>query len=162
MIRPSKTDYYLNIAKEVAKRGTCLRRNYGAIIVKDDQIISTGYSGAPRGTRNCCDVGTCPREEANIPSGERYELCKSVHAEQNTIINAARAGVSVLGGIIYLYSENAKDGSINDAASCKMCRRVLINAGLVKIIAKTKKGYTEQDISSFKDEDLFDYKNQKG
>jgi dCMP deaminase len=155
MERPSKIDYYLNIAREVTHRGTCLRRNHGAIIVKDDQIVSAGYTGAPRGTKNCCDIGSCPREEAKIPSGERYELCKSVHAEQNAIINAARAGVSILGGTMYLYSENAKDGSINDATPCKMCRRVLINAGVVKIICKTKEGYTEEEVSSFKDKDIF-------
>jgi len=155
MPRPSKIDYYLNIAKEVTQRGTCLRRNHGAVIVKDDQIVSTGYTGAPRGTKNCCDIGSCPREEAHIPPGERYELCKSVHAEQNAVINAARSGVSVLGGTIYLYSENVKDHSINDAKPCKMCKRVMINAGLKNIIARTKDGYIEQEISSFKDDDLF-------
>ncbi len=155
MPRPSKTDYYLNIAKEVTQRGTCLRRNHGAVIVKDDQIISTGYTGAPRGSKNCCDTGKCIREELHIPSGERYELCRSVHAEQNAVINAARAGVSVTGGTIYLYSENVKDGTINDAKPCKMCKRVMINAGLKSIVARTKEGYTEQEISSFKDDDLF-------
>jgi len=160
MERPSKTDYYLNIAREVAQRGTCLRRRFGAVIVKEDQIISTGYVGAPRGTKNCSDIGRCPREEANIPSGERYELCRSVHAEQNAIINAARAGVSVLGGTMYIYGENVKDGQIAEGKPCKLCKRYLINAGLVKVVIKYKDGYKEFKVEDCTKEDLFDYNNQ--
>ncbi|HDI02537.1 MAG TPA: dCMP deaminase family protein [Candidatus Aenigmarchaeota archaeon] len=140
MNRPSKDDYYLNIAREVCKRGTCLRRRYGAVIVKDDQIISTGYVGAPRGTPNCIDLGVCKREELKIPKGERYELCRSVHAEMNAIINAARAGVSVLGGTLYLYGEEVKDGSLTEPEPCKLCQRAIINAGLKKVVLRTKDG----------------------
>jgi len=103
--RPSKVDYYIGIAKEVANRGTCYRLRGGAIIVKNDQIISTGYIGAPRKTKDCLERGNCLREEMKIPHGERYEMCRSVHAEQNAIINAARAGVRLLGGNMYLYGE---------------------------------------------------------
>lgn len=99
-LRPSKTDYYLNIALDVAARGTCLRRNFGAVIVKDDAIVSTGYSGAPRGLPNCCDLEICERDRRGIPSGERYELCRSVHAEMNAIINAGRD--KTLGATLYL------------------------------------------------------------
>jgi len=98
--RLSKEQYYLNIAREVSKRGTCLRRNFGAVIVKEDQIISTGYSGAPRETPNCIDVGMCFREKMKIPSGTRYELCRGVHAEQNAIIHASR--FDMIGGTLYL------------------------------------------------------------
>jgi dCMP deaminase len=146
--RPEKTEYYLNIAREVCKRSTCLRRRFGAVILKDDQIISTGYVGAPRGAPNCIDIGRCPREEANIPPGERYELCRSVHAEANAIINAARAGVSVIGGTLYLYGENVKDGSIAEAKPCKMCKRMIINSGIKQVVVKTpegKKSYSIED-----------------
>lgn len=135
--RLEKEDYYLNIAKGVSRRSTCLRRRFGAVILKDDQIISTGYVGAPRGTPNCIDLGKCPREEANIPAGERYELCRSVHAEANAIINAARAGVSVIGSVLYLYGENVKDDTVAEAKPCKMCKRMIINAGIVSVIVKT-------------------------
>ena len=138
--RPEKADYYLNIAKEVCQRSTCLRRKFGAVIHKDDQIISTGYVGAPRGAPNCIDIGKCQRIEANVPPGERYELCRSVHAEANAIINAARAGVSVLGGTLYLYGENVSDGSIAEAKPCRMCKRMIINAGINEVVVKTPEG----------------------
>jgi len=141
--RPTKIQYYLNIAKEVAQRSTCLRRRFGAIIVRDDQIISAGYVGAPRGAPNCINVGTCEREKLQIPSGERYELCHSVHAELNSIINAARAGVSVLRGTMYLYGENMDGTLVADFKSCQMCRRAIINAGLEKLIILTKEGIRE-------------------
>jgi deoxycytidylate deaminase len=98
--RTGKDDYYLNIALEVSKRGTCLRRNYGAVIVNYDEIISTGYTGAPRGTRNCVDIGYCVRSDMGVPSGERYELCRSVHAEMNAVIHASRR--AAMGGTMYL------------------------------------------------------------
>jgi dCMP deaminase len=157
MKRPSKTEYYLNIAMEVSKRATCIRRRWGAIIVKNDQIISSGYVGAPRGTPNCLDLDYCPREKAGIPAGERYELCRSVHAEMNAIINAARAGVSLLGGTMYLYGENVKDNSIADAKPCKLCRRVIINAGIKKVVAKTKDGYKEFNVDDWAKEDPTDF-----
>ncbi|MEM3737516.1 MAG: dCMP deaminase family protein [Candidatus Bathyarchaeia archaeon] len=137
-MRPSKDQYYLNIALEVAARSTCLRRSYGAIIVRDDQIVSTGYNGSPRGTPNCADLGYCIRELNKIPPGERYELCRGVHAEQNAIINAARAGVSVLRGTIYISGVDAKTRLIlseNYLTPCRLCSRMIINAGLLE--AKT-------------------------
>jgi len=146
--RPEKIDYYLNIAGEVSRRSTCLRRRFGAVIVKDDQIISTGYVGAPRGTPNCLDIGKCAREELKVPPGERYELCRSVHAEANAIINAARAGVSLIGGTLYLFGENVKDDSIAEARPCKMCKRMIINSGIKSVIVKTpdgKKMYSAED-----------------
>jgi len=139
-VRPSKDDYYLNIAKQVCQRGTCLRRRYGAVIVKDDQIISTGYVGAPRGTPNCIDLGICKREAMKIPKGERYELCRSVHAEMNAVINAARAGVSLLGGTIYVYGEETKDGSLTEPNPCKLCQRTIVNSGLNKVVIRSVDG----------------------
>lgn len=153
MNRPSKTEYYLNIAREVAQRSTCLRRRVGAVIIREDQIISAGYAGAPRGTPNCIDIGYCARVEANIPSGERYELCRSVHAEANAIINAARAGVSLLNGTMYIHVENL-DGSITEEAnSCLMCQRIIINAGLKNVIIRQKQGFLDIPISEWVNED---------
>ncbi|MAH43326.1 hypothetical protein CL614_06460 [archaeon] len=133
--RPSKDQYYLDIAKEVSYRATCLRRRYGAIIVKDDQIISTGYVGAPRGSPNCIDIGTCHRQKLNVPKGQRYELCRSVHAEMNAIINAARAGVSLLGGTLYLYGEDIENNcKLVEAGPCVLCKRAIINAGIERVV----------------------------
>jgi dCMP deaminase len=162
--RPEKTDYYLNIAREVSRRSTCLRRRFGAVILRDDQIISTGYVGAPRGTPNCVDIGRCAREELKVPPGERYELCRSVHAEANAIINAARAGVSVLGGVMYLYGENVKDDSIAEAKPCKMCKRMIINAGIKEVVVKTPKGKKMYSIDEWitNDNGLYAQKDLKG
>jgi len=147
--RMSKDEYYLSIADAVSRRATCLRRCYGAIIVKNDHIISTGYCGAPRNMENCSDKGYCKREELNIPSGERYELCRSVHAEANALINAARAGVSVLGGKLYLAGFDAKNGETIPASPCKMCTRLIINAGIKEVAVKEKEGYNTYDVSSW-------------
>jgi dCMP deaminase len=136
--RPSKTDYYLNIALDVAARGTCLRRNFGAVIVKDDAIVSTGYSGAPRGLPNCCDLEVCERDRRGIPSGERYELCRSVHAEMNAIINAGRD--KTLGATLYLSGFDVKTGELIDAEPCFLCKRIILNAGIYKVICRTKDG----------------------
>lgn len=133
-MRPTKDEYYLDIAKSVAARSTCLRRNYGAIIVKDDAIVSTGYNGAPRGDENCDDRGICKREELKIPHGERYELCASVHAEANAVINAARNGVSVLGGTLYIYGYDCIEDKTITARPCKMCMRVIQNAGIARVL----------------------------
>ena len=123
MNRISKENYYLDIAETVLERATCLRRIYGAIIVKNDEIISTGYNGAPRGRANCVDMGYCSREAMKVPRGERYELCRSVHAEANAIISASRRDMA--GGTIYLVGRNAATGELlNDATSCLMCRRI--------------------------------------
>ncbi len=129
MERRDKTNYYLDLADVVSKRSTCLRRHYGAVIVKNDEVISTGYVGAPRGRKNCSDVGTCVREALNIPRGERYELCRSVHAEANAIISAERE--RMLGGSLYLSGREAKTGEyIQNSCCCSMCKRMVINAGI--------------------------------
>jgi len=133
--RTSKVNYYLDIADAVLQRSTCLRRKYGAIIVRSDEIISTGYNGAPRGRKNCTDLNFCTREHLNIPSGERYELCRSVHAEANAIISASRR--DMLGGDLYLVGRDAKTGELIDAVPCSMCRRQIINAGLSRVIMRT-------------------------
>ena len=135
MKRIDKENYYLDIAETVLERSTCLRRCYGAIIVQHDEIVSTGYNGAPRGRKNCLDLGYCTREAMNIPSGERYELCRSVHAEANAIISAARR--DMLGATLYLVGREAKDGSLlHDATSCSMCRRLIINAGIERVVIR--------------------------
>ena len=138
MERISKENYYLDIAETVLERATCLRRIYGAIIVKNDEIISTGYNGAPRGRANCVDMGYCSREAMNVPRGERYELCRSVHAEANAIISASRRDMA--GGAIYLVGRNAATGELlPDATSCLMCRRMVINAGLERVVIRRTK-----------------------
>jgi len=132
MKRISKHNYYLDIAQTVSERSTCLRKRYGAIIVKNDVIISTGYNGAPRGRKNCTDIGRCIREEMKIPSGERYELCRSVHSEANAIIAAARE--NMLGASLYMSCTSPIDGSIIPGTnSCMMCKRLIINAGIEKV-----------------------------
>ena len=141
MKRIDKINYYLDIAETVVERGTCLRRNFGAIIVKNDEIISTGYVGAPRGRKNCCDLGYCMREKLNVPRGERYELCRSVHAEQNAIISASRR--DMIDSILYLVGINYKDKTyVENANPCALCKRMIINSGIKEIIIRdTKKKY---------------------
>jgi len=133
-MRINKTNYYLNIAETVAKRGTCLRRNYGAIIVKNDEIISTGYTGAARGQTNCCDIGICKRKELKIPSGTRYELCRSVHAEQNAIISASRR--DMIGATLYLVGRGYSGEYVQDAKPCLLCERFILNAGIERVIVR--------------------------
>lgn len=136
MTRRDKTNYYLDISQTVAERGTCLRRNFGAIIVKNDAIIATGYNGAPRGRVNCSDLGGCTREKLNIPKGQRYELCRSVHAEANCIISAQRS--DMLGANLYLSCLDAKTGELfGDVEPCSMCKRLIINAGIEQVIVRT-------------------------
>ena len=141
MERVDKINYYLDIAQTVSERGTCLRRHYGAILVKNDEIISTGYNGAPRSRKNCIDLGYCLREKMQIPSGERYELCRSVHAEANCIISASRR--DMLGATLYLACQNPQTGElIADSNSCSMCKRLIINAGIKEIVVRdTKETY---------------------
>ena len=135
MTRRDKENYYLDIAEAVASRGTCLRRNFGAIIVKNDQIVATGYTGAPRGRKNCSDLGYCLREKMNVPRGQRYELCRSVHSEANAIISAARS--EMIGSTLYLVGKDAKTGAlVPDANSCSMCKRQIINAGISRVIIR--------------------------
>lgn len=137
-MRTDKTNYYLDIAETVLERGTCLRRNFGAIIVKNDQIISTGYVGAPRGRKNCIDLGVCVRENLKVPRGERYELCRSVHAEQNAIIHASRD--DMIGSTLYLVGKDAKTGEyVENASACSMCKRMIINAGIEQVIIRNNK-----------------------
>lgn len=148
MERISKINYYLDIAETVSERATCIRRLYGAIIVKNDEIISTGYNGAPRGRRNCVDMGYCTREAMHIPRGERYELCRSVHAEANAIISAARRDTA--GSTLYLVGKDAQSGELlSDATPCSMCRRLIINAGIKQVVMRTSK--TEFDIAEVQD-----------
>ena len=132
MERISKENYYLDIAETVLERATCLRRVYGAIIVKNDEIISTGYNGAPRGRKNCVDMGFCTREAMQVPRGQRYELCRSVHAEANAIISAARR--DMIGATLYLVGRDAKSGELIRAGSCTMCKRQIINAGIERVV----------------------------
>lgn len=155
MKRISKTNYYLDIAETVLERATCLRRVYGAIIVKNDEIISTGYNGSPRGRRNCVDMGFCTREAMQVPRGERYELCRSVHAEANAIISASRR--DMVGGTLYLVGRDAQTGELlPDATSCSMCRRLIINAGLARVvIRRTKDEFEMVNVQEWTDnEDL--------
>jgi dCMP deaminase len=135
MLRRDKINYYLDIAETVLKRGTCLRRNYGAVIVKNDEIISTGYTGAPRGRKNCSDLGYCIRKSLNIPSGANYELCRSVHAEANAIISASRN--EMMGSTLYLVGKTYDDEAyVKDTDSCIMCKRLIINAGIEQVIIR--------------------------
>ena len=140
--RPSKEQYYLNIAEEVSRRTTCMSIQFGSIIVRDDQIVATGYVGAPRKTKDCLERGNCLRRELNIPSGHRYELCRSVHAEMNTIINAARAGVSIMGGDLYLFGRRIYQGQnkLLNMVPCFICKKLIINAGIKRVIANTEDG----------------------
>ncbi|MBE6144113.1 MAG: dCMP deaminase family protein [Firmicutes bacterium] len=149
MERVDKINYYLDIAESVLERGTCLRRNFGAIIVKNDEIISTGYVGAPRGRANCCDLKYCMREKLNIPRGERYELCRSVHAEQNAIISAERK--AMIGSTLYLVGKNyGEDKYVENARPCALCKRMIINAGIKEVIVRNnKKDYTKIDVNEF-------------
>ena len=134
-MRKDKINYYLDIAASVSERSTCLRRHYGCVIVKNDEIISTGYNGAPRGRKNCDDLGFCYREQMDIPRGERYELCRSVHAEQNAIISASRN--ELIDADLYMVGINAKTGEIEPkATSCMMCKRVVINSGIKRVIVR--------------------------
>lgn len=138
MERRDKYNYYLDIAETVLERGTCLRRNFGAIIVKNDEIISTGYTGSPRGRKNCIDLGVCRRAELKIPRGERYEMCRSVHAEANAIISASRR--DMMGSILYLVGKEVETGElVSDASSCAMCKRMIINAGIELVVIRNTK-----------------------
>ena len=151
--RRSKENYYLDIADAVLNRSTCLRRKYGAIVVHNDEILSTGYNGAPRGRKNCTAIGMCTRDELGIPSGQRYELCRSVHAEANAIISAARR--DMIGGTLYLVGRDAKDGELLEITiPCSMCKRLIINAGLSKVVVRTgEDALTTIDVDTWISED---------
>ena len=131
MMRPEKDDYYLSIAAGVAARSTCLRRQYGAVIVKSDEVISTGYNGAPRGEVNCCDLGSCRREGMPHNAGS-YTDCRSVHAEMNAIISASRR--DMLGSTMYL--AGFENGERIDARPCPICQRLIKNAGIARVVTE--------------------------
>ena len=145
--RRDKENYYLDIAQTVLERGTCLRRNFGAIIVNNDEIVSSGYNGAPRGRQNCIDTGICVREKLQIPRGERYEVCRSVHAEANAIISAPRH--EMIGSSLYLTGIEVKTGEyVQNSSSCSMCKRMVINAGIQTVyIRDTKDNYRVVDVA---------------
>ncbi len=147
--RVDKHNYYLDIAETVIERGTCLRRNFGAIIVKNDEIVSTGYTGAPRGRKNCTNLGVCIREKLAIPRGERYELCRSVHAEANCIISAQRR--DMIDSTLYLVGKDYNTGElVENTSSCSMCKRMVINAGIKQVIIRnTPTEYTVVDVEDW-------------
>lgn len=151
--RVSKENYYLDIAETVAERCTCLRKRYGAIIVKNDVILSTGYNGAPRGRANCIDLAYCMRDKLNIPRGERYEMCRSLHAEANAIIAASLN--DMIGATLYMTCISAKDGSIMPGtSSCMMCKRQIINAGIAKVVIRDdKENYRVVDVKEWVEND---------
>ena len=164
--RPGKAEHYLNRAKVAAERSTCLRRKVGAVIIKDDAEVSSGYVGSPRGLENCIDLGTCIRIELGTPSGERYELCRSVHAEQNAIINAARTGASVLGGEMYISSqligEKYKEKPSQMAHTirpCALCMKEIINAGITRVhmrdeLSGAVKSYDASQLKDILDDEM--------
>ena len=153
MARIDKQNYYLDIAGTVLERSTCMRRHYGAIIVQSDEIVSSGYNGAPRGRRNCGDLGYCARQAMDIPSGQRYELCRSVHAEANAIISAARS--EALGATLYMACVEPDTGTlIPGSTSCSMCRRLIINAGIARVVIRdTRTEYRVVEVADWVRED---------
>ena len=153
MERRDKVNYYLDLADVVSNRSTCLRRHYGAVIVKNDEVISTGYVGAPRGRKNCTDLNYCIRQKMQVPRGERYELCRSVHAEANAIISAERN--KMIGASIYLSGREADTGEyIKNSNSCSMCKRMIINAGIEKVYVRdTEDSYREINVSDWIEND---------
>ena len=151
--RRDKINYYLDLAETVAQRCTWLRHHYGAVIVKDDEVVSTGYVGAPRGRANCSDLGYCLRQKLDIPRGQRYELCRSVHAEANAIISASRK--DMIGADLYLTGMEVRDGSyIKNAVCCSMCKRLVINAGIARVIVRDDRdSYRVIDVKSWVEDD---------
>ncbi len=141
-VRIPKMQYYLNIAEEVSRRSTCLSSQFGCILVKDDQIISTGYNGAPRKTKDCMELGFCLRRKLGIPSGQQYEICRSVHGEQNAIINAARSGVGLFGADLYLFGRRVFEGqeALIKAYPCFICKKMILNAGIKRVFGNDEKG----------------------
>jgi len=162
--RPDKFEHYLNRARVAAERSTCLRRRIGAIIIRDGVELSSGYVGSPRGTEHCIDTGRCLRRELGIPPGERYELCRSVHAEQNAMINAARTGMDITGGEMYIHSERVK-GQYNEKSGetskvygpCIICAKMLINSGIGAVHMREEgagtKTYTLDDLKQMLSDD---------
>jgi len=170
MNRLSKDEYYLDIARSVCRRGTCTKVEIGAVIIRDDQIVSTGYCGAPRGTKSSIEHGFCLRKQLGIPSGHRYEICRSVHAEQNAIINAARSGTSLLNGDMYIYGRIRSEEGVEqvlDAFPCFICKKMLINCGLKRVICSLKEGgfktfEVEKWVEDWRNGDIIDDTYQYG
>ncbi len=167
--RPEKDRYYLDIARVVSYRSTCIKVKMGAIIVKEDQIISAGYVGAPRHTKSSLEHEFCLRKKLEIPSGSQYELCRSVHAEQNAIINAARAGVSLLGGNMFIYGESRRTNAPLDAFPCFICKKMIINCGLNRVItsvSEEEKNYMTFSVADWvkewQENDIIEDKYQYG
>jgi len=163
--RPEKTEYYLDIARVVSTRSTCLKVLIGSIIVNEDQIIATGYVGAPRKTKSSMEHNFCLRQKLQIPSGTQYEMCRSVHAEQNAIINAARAGVSTIGGDMYIFGKNRVTGEDMDTFPCFICKKMIINSGINRVICslsgkegKYKIFTTEEWIKDWQQSDIIEDK----
>lgn len=148
MARISKDEYYIKIAEAVLERSTCLRRKYGAVLVKDDEIVSTGYNGSPRGEKNCCDIGYCEREAQGVPKGERYELCVAIHSEDNAITSAGRSKAN--GATLYIVGKNTADGSYANPSPCMMCRRKIVNAGIARVVGL----FEDEDITEIRDIDV--------
>ncbi len=153
MERRDKINYYLDLAEVVSQRGTCLRRRYGSVIVKNDEVISTGYVGSPRGRKNCSDLGYCIRQQLNIPRGERYELCRSVHSEVNAIISASRE--QMIDADLYLCGVEVATGEyVSNSSSCSMCKRTIINAGIKRVyIRDSKNEYRTVNVQDWIDND---------
>jgi len=155
--RPSKDEYYLEISKAVCLRSPCVRRQFGAIIVREDVVISTGYNGPARGVVNCMEVG-CLKDELDLPHYSGYDYCPGVHAEENCIINAARHGASVLGGTLYLYGQNFGDSSPIEGKPCDRCKRAIINAGIKEVVTKKSDGsVAKTDVAEWVKEDTEQY-----
>ncbi|MDE6751885.1 MAG: cytidine deaminase [Eubacterium sp.] len=132
--RISKIDTYLNCAESFAYRSTCLKRKYGAVIVKDDAVISTGYNGSPRGFEDCCNIGKCPRMEKGLHQGEGYGICRAIHAEANALLNCSRE--QTMGADLYLAGVNPDDCSVHKAKPCPLCARMIIQAGIENVILR--------------------------
>lgn len=147
--RISKTDAYLNCAEVFAHRSTCLKRKYGAVIVKDDAVVSTGYNGAPRGFDSCFDIGRCPRMEQNMHQGEGYGICRAIHAEANALLNCSRQ--QTLGADLYLAGINPEDNSVHKAKPCPVCARTIIQAGIKNVIMRVGEGANNYVVIPAKD-----------
>ena len=155
--RPSKDEYYLEIAKAVCLRSPCIRRQFGAIIVKDDVVVSTGYNGLARGVVNCMEVG-CLKNELDLPHYSGYDYCPGVHAEENCVYNAARHGAIVLGGTLYLYGQNFGDSLPIEGKPCDRCKRALINAGIKEVVTKRSDGgIVKTNVADWVEEDTKQY-----
>ena len=153
MLRRDKINYYLDIAETVLERSTCIRRKFGAIIVKHDELISTGYVGAPRGRKNCNDLNYCTRDKLGVPKGQRYALCRSVHAEQNAILSAARA--DMIDATLYLACHDARTDQLDgEVEPCSMCKRLIIIAGIKQVIVRqTRDAYKIITVSDWVEQD---------